>query len=182
MNQPFHIRRAEPADYPALGRLTVSVYENLPGMPGTDEQPDYYAMLRNVAARAGTPTVEIWVASGPANQVLGGVTFVGDMRHYNSGGSAGLQTNASGIRLLAVDPGARRMGVGRALTQTCIRSTADLGNSRVLLHTTRSMKVAWRMYETMGFTRLPDLDFRQGSLDVFGFMLETDAREPGVKT
>ena len=41
----------------------------------------------------------------------------------------------------------------------------------MVLHTTRAMETAWRMYEQLGFRRSPDLDFRQGELEVFGFEL-----------
>jgi hypothetical protein len=37
------------------------------------------------------------------------------------------------------------------------------------------MKVAWRMYEALGFERSPDLDFLQGELPVFGFRLKLAA-------
>ena len=38
-----------PEEYNDLGKLLVKVYAALPGMPQPDEQPDYYAMLANVA-------------------------------------------------------------------------------------------------------------------------------------
>ena len=30
------------------------------------------------------------------------------------------------------------------------------------------------MYEGLGFVRFPEIDFRQGSLEVFGFLLNLD--------
>jgi len=33
------------------------------------------------------------------------------------------------------------------------------------------MKIAWQMYEGIGFERSEDLDFMQGNLPVFGFRL-----------
>jgi len=44
-----------------------------------------------------------------------------------------------------------------------------------VLHTTRVMQTAWAMYEGLGFVRFPEIDFRQGSLDVFGFRLDLTA-------
>ncbi len=46
------IRPVRPEEHNDLGKLLVKVYAALPGMPQPDEQPDYYAMLANVAARA----------------------------------------------------------------------------------------------------------------------------------
>ena len=40
-----------------------------------------------------------------------------------------------------------------------------------MLHTTRMMQTAWAMYERLGFVRFPEIDFRQGNLDVYGFQL-----------
>lgn len=168
----FTIRRAVPGDYDALGRMTVTVYERLPDMPGPDEQPEYYAMLADVASRAAVPGIEILVAAGPDNIILGGVTFVGDMAGYNAGGSAHRCRECAGIRLLAVAPAQQRHGIGKALTLACIRRARELGRAGVVLHTTKSMMAAWQMYTGMGFNRAPELDFSQGRLPVYGFRLD----------
>ena len=42
---------------------------------------------------------------------------------------------------------------------------------QVIIHTTKAMKVVWRMYEHLGFKRSPDLDFMQEELQAFGFRL-----------
>ena len=172
-NKRYEIRRADPGEYKALGRLTAQSYEQLPGMPGRAEQPAYYAMLHDVAGRAGKPFIEILVAVTPEQELLGGVTFVGDMAYYDAGGTAAANKDSSGIRLLAVKPEARGIGVGRALTLACIRKAIERGRSQVILHTTKSMEIAWAMYERMGFTRSPDLDFSQGALSVYGFRFIT---------
>ncbi|WP_022669297.1 GNAT family N-acetyltransferase [Desulfospira joergensenii] len=173
----YEIRLAGPGEYEDLGRMTARAYEELPGMPGLAEQPDYYSMIQDVEGRAALPGILIFVAVSPGNDLLGGVTFVGNMAYYHSGGSAGENTDYSGIRLLAVRPGARNIGVGRALTGACIQRAAQIGRRGVILHTTDSMKVAWKMYERMGFSRSPDLDFIQGQLSVFGFRLKLDPAE-----
>jgi hypothetical protein len=43
--------------------------------------------------------------------------------------------------------------------------------SEVIIHSTKAMQIAWRMYESLGFKRSEDLDFMQGELPVFGFRL-----------
>ena len=91
-----------------------------------------------------------------------------------SGGTATKAINASGIRLLAVDPNTRGMGVGKALTLGCIQYARDRKQSEVILHTTKAMEIAWGMYEKMGFRRSPDLDFKQEQLAVYGFRLKID--------
>lgn len=168
----FNIRQALPRDYEALGKLSVQVYEALPGMPDSKEQPGYYAMLLDVQSRAERPTVEILVAVSQDRKLLGGVTFIGDMKYYDSGGSASNVLYSSGIRLLAVDHSARNSGVGTALTVACMHRAKELGSDQVILHTTKAMEVAWKLYEKMGYQRFPELDFMQGELEVFGFRFD----------
>lgn len=167
----FSIRLARPEEYPALGALTVEAYASLPGMPTVAEQPEYYALLRDVEKRASKPSLRVFAAIDASGEVLGSVDFIGDMGDYGSGGTAGAITDAAGIRLLAVTPASRGRGTGKRLTQYCIDHARDIGRRRVVLHSTRSMQTAWAMYERLGFERFPELDFKQGQLEVFGFAL-----------
>jgi GNAT superfamily N-acetyltransferase len=180
------IRPARAEEYEPLGKLLVKAYVALPGMPQPDEQPDYYAMLANVAARAAKPALTVFVATGDAGTLCGSVDFIDDMRQYGSGGPASRVTDAVGIRLLAVDDAFRGRGIGKALTQFCIARAQQLGKLRVVLHTTRAMQTAWTMYEGLGFVRFPEIDFRQGNLEVFGFRLDlaaaVDGRQSAVRS
>jgi len=42
----------------------------------------------------------------------------------------------------------------------CVRRARRAGATELGLHTSRSMRVAMRMYERMGFTRAPEHDFQ----------------------
>ena len=55
------------------------------------------------------------------------------------------------IRSLVVDPTCRRTGLGRALTEECIRRARRDGASAIALHTSPIMTVALPMYLRMGF-------------------------------
>ena len=63
------------------------------------------------------------------------------------------------VRLLAVLPSARGQGVGTALMAECVRRARQAGAAALGLHTMDMMRAAMRMYERMGFVRVPDLDF-----------------------
>lgn len=65
----------------------------------------------------------------------------------------------AGIRLLAVHPDARGLGIGRALMEECLRRCRQRSVATLVLHTTEVMTVARGMYERMGFTQMPELDF-----------------------
>jgi len=166
----FLIREARHDEFDELGRLMVAVYAGLEGFPGPDEQPGYYDMLTHIGLMAEKPGARLLVAVAEA-KLLGGVVHFSDMAQYGSGGTATQERNASGFRLLAVGPEARGMGVGKALVQRCIDLGKEEGHRQVILHSTEAMKVAWGMYERLGFERSLDLDFLQGELPVFGFRL-----------
>lgn len=171
MNDRLTIRDVRADEAAALGKLMVAAYSALDGFPKADEQPRYYEMLANVARFAERNQARVLVALTAAGELVGGVVYFGDMREYGSGGTATAERDAAGIRLLAVDPAARGLGVGKALTRRCLALAREHGRRTVVLHTTAAMKVAWDMYERLGFRRAEDLDFRQEELQVYGFRL-----------
>lgn len=165
------IRNAYPGEFAEVGQLMVRVYAQLEGFPSETEQPAYYAMLADVGAFTRKPGTELLVAAGREGNVLGAVVYFSDMQYYGSGGTATLERDAAGFRLLAVDTVARGLGIGKGLTQACINKAREQGRAQVIIHSTRAMQTAWGMYERMGFRRSADLDFMQGTLPVFGFRL-----------
>ena len=171
MSAQLTIRDLHPTEFDALGRLMVEVYSNLDGFPKQADQPHYYDMLAGIGRFTEKPSTRVLVAMSPDAHLVGGVVYFGDMAQYGSGGIATSIKNASGIRLLGVDPKFRNSGAGKALARSCIQLARESGNSQVILHTTQAMKVAWALYEKLGFGRSEDLDFLQQSLPVFGFRL-----------
>lgn len=167
----YSIRQAHLAEFSLLGQLTVDAYASLLGMPTPAEQPDYYELLRDVGRRAHNPAISIFVAVSNSGELLGSVDFIADMKQYGSAGAANSIADAAGIRLLAVKPECRGRGIGRSLTAFCTGRARELGKSTVILHTTKAMATAWAMYERMGFRRCVEIDFKQGTLEVFGFWL-----------
>lgn len=63
------------------------------------------------------------------------------------------------IRMLAVTPAARGKGVATALITECIQRSKEKGYSSIGLHTGQFMESAMRLYESLGFERLPQFDF-----------------------
>jgi GNAT superfamily N-acetyltransferase len=169
------IRDLRPSEFAALGQLMVDVYSRLDGFPTPAEQPRYYELLANIGRFAEKPEARVLVAMSDDDGLIGGVVYFGDMAHYGSGGIATTVRDASGIRLLAVDPRFRNSGAGKALTNACIELAREQGHSQVILHTTQAMHVAWALYERLGFTRAEELDFLQEGFPVFGFRLRLHA-------
>ncbi|UOK41779.1 MULTISPECIES: GNAT family N-acetyltransferase [Flavobacterium] len=170
-NQKYTIRNAKPGEFAEIGKLMVQVYSQLEGFPKESEQPNYYKMLANIGDLTNNPGTELLVAVSQDNEIAGGVVFFNDMKYYGSGGTATKEVNSAGFRLLAVSPKERGNGVGKLLTVECIEKAKNKKLNQVIIHSTKAMAIAWKMYENIGFKRSEDLDFMQGELPVFGFKL-----------
>ena len=113
----------------------VQVYSQLEGFPKESEQPEYYKLLHNIGEFTNRPNVELIVAVSTEQTIGGAVVFFGDMQYYGSGGTATQEKNAAGFRLLAVDSSARGQGLGKMLTNECIRRAKERKLSQVIIHT-----------------------------------------------
>lgn len=169
MQQEFTVRNASSEEFGEIGQMLVRVYSQLEGFPKETEQPEYYKMLANIGELTRKPETELLVAISGKGEIAGSVVYFSDMQYYGSGGTATQETNASGFRLLGVDPTFRGQGIGKLLTMECVRRAREKQNTQVIIHTTKAMQTAWKMYEAIGFKRSEDLDFMQGELPVFGF-------------
>jgi GNAT superfamily N-acetyltransferase len=63
------------------------------------------------------------------------------------------------MRLLAVPPSNRNLGIAGALICYCEDKAAATGFDTITLHTTVLMQTAKAMYERRGYVRYPELDF-----------------------
>ncbi len=166
----FEIRPIRPEEFGALADLTVAAYHSIGfEMP---HQAVYDVQLRDVERRAAASCV--LVAATPAGEVLGGVTYVsGPEDPY----SEELSEGEAGIRMLAVAPAAQRRGVGRALTVACLERAQQARRRRVVLHTGTWMPNAIRLYESLGFRRVRELDFSPApGIDLIAYALELTQR------
>ena len=163
------IREAHPEEYTALGLLMVEAYSQLEGFPGPEENPEYYNVLRNVGEFAQKPKAKLIVAVSEEGQVDGGLVYFGDMRYYGAGGEATLSQKAGAFRLLAVSHKASGKGLGKRLVEACFDQARSEGFEYLMIHSTKFMKIARKMYEKMGFVRFPEIDFVKSYVTVYGF-------------
>jgi ribosomal protein S18 acetylase RimI-like enzyme len=81
------------------------------------------------------------------------------------------------VRAFAVAPWAQGRGVGRALMLAAIDAAAASGARRLLLCTQPQMKTAQRLYHSLGFIRVPELDWSPvPGVTLLGFSLPLDVR------
>lgn len=144
----IQIREVLPEEYEDTGALTQRAYAEY-ARPGDLLWDNYFGMLADVARRAGFATVLAAVADG---RIAGTATVELDRTIE---GTQGLQSGQANLRLLAVDPQARRHGAGRRLVGACLQVACRAGKQTATLHTTGQMAAAQRICRSLGFRRDP---------------------------
>jgi ribosomal protein S18 acetylase RimI-like enzyme len=147
VSQTVVVDRAGAADLPRVGELTAGVYVGDGLAP-----PEYVPTLANAAARA--ELAELLVARD-GDAIVGSVALVldgefGEVLHGD---------DEAGFRMLVVHPSARGRGIGELLVMACLDRAREAGKRRMVISTDRRMTTAHRLYERLGFTRLPERDW-----------------------
>ncbi|MDY6054846.1 N-acetyltransferase [Micrococcus sp.] len=150
------VRELRPEDHAQVAELILAAY--LDG-GHLDPRDDYRHELADVAGRAAV--AEILVAELPgkagAPVVTGAVVLAPP-------GSPLAETAREGeyeFRMLAVHPRLHGRGVGRALVEAVLaRARAAAGVHSVVLSTMDTMTSARSLYESLGFRRAPERDWR----------------------
>jgi ribosomal protein S18 acetylase RimI-like enzyme len=141
------VESAGPADFAAIAELTVRVY--------LDERlasEGYAAQLADVAGRADRSALLVVRDDG---RVVASVALVLD----GDFGEITESEDEAAFRMLVVDPAVRGRGVGEVLVRTCLDRARAAGKRRMVLSTDPRMAAAHRLYERLGFTRLPERDW-----------------------
>ena len=142
------VEPAVPADFPAIAELTVGIYlgEGL-------ASDGYAAELADVAGRAGK--AELLVVRDDDGRVVASVALVlaGDF------GEVTESDDEASFRMLAVSPDVRGRGVGELLVRTCVDRARAVGKRRMVISTDPRMRTAHRLYERLGFRRMPERDW-----------------------
>ncbi len=140
------VRLMRPAEVDRVAELAVGAY-----LADYDLSHDYLASIADVGPRAREH--EVWVAQDRATgALLGTVATPRSGGHLSDLGRPG----ELDFRLLAVDPAARGQGVGALLTGYVIELARLRGLERVVLNSGADMVAAHRLYQRLGFTRLPE--------------------------
>jgi ribosomal protein S18 acetylase RimI-like enzyme len=145
---PVSLEPARAEDYARIAELTVGVY-----VGGGLATPAYTPELADVEGRASRS--ELLVARDGTGLVVGSVALVleGDF------GNVIESDDEAAFRMLVVDPVAQGQGVGELLVRACLDRARAAGKTRMVLSTDPLMAAAHRLYERLGFTRLPERDW-----------------------
>ncbi len=143
------IRSARANELDDVGRLTVAAYAAdgvvTPDHPYAEHLADTPERYRHA----------LLLVAAEGDRLLGTVTVV-------SSDSPLVEMCRPGeveVRMLAVDPAARGRGVGELLARACVDAAREQGSERVVLSSGTWMGVAHRLYERLGFVRVPERDW-----------------------
>jgi GNAT superfamily N-acetyltransferase len=161
MAGPLVVRDARPDERAAVRELTLAAYAEYEGVM----EPPAWDGLRDAleAALARESPAERIVAEHGGALVGSVMLFPPAAEDYGGAADAAPWPE---LRLLAVSPEARGLGVGQALVGECVRRARAAGAADLGLHSSRSMRTALRMYERMGFVRAPEYDFHPEGAEV----------------
>ena len=145
---PAAVHPAGPEDFDRIAELTVGVY-----VGGGLADQGYATELADVAGRASR--AELLVVRDDDGSVVGSVALVlaGDF------GEITTSDDEAAFRMLVVDPAVQGRGIGQLLVTTCLDRARAAAKRRMVIATGTRMTAAQRLYERLGFMRLPERDW-----------------------
>ena len=161
------VREARESELDEVGAVTAEIYEGL-------VSPEYLHVVRDARSRFEAPATKQLVAFDDGTDGLLGVAV-----HAAPGSpwrNVALDDDEAEIRMLGVRESARGRGVGEALVRACVALCKAAGIARIVLCTELDMKDAQRLYDRLGFTRLPERDWEPvPGIGLLTYVLEVPA-------
>jgi ribosomal protein S18 acetylase RimI-like enzyme len=133
------------ADADRVNRIALAAFSQF--AKHYDDWPKLAATLSKMADLAASG--EIIVAEADS-EIAGAVAYIPP----GAPKAAFFEPNWPVIRMLVADPARRGLGIGKALTQECLRRARRDRAEVIALHTSPIMTVALPMYLRMGFAKV----------------------------
>ncbi|MBN9612037.1 MAG: GNAT family N-acetyltransferase [Actinobacteria bacterium] len=170
------IRRARPEEFDAIDELIRQAYAHDYGPSDESGDPMHRARVR-------AEDFDVWVAVEGEASLLGSVTT---RRRGGPSLHEDVAPDELDLRLLGVSPAARRRGIGAALMGHVASEASRSGFDWVFLKTAPNMRGAHRLYEQLGFARVPDRDglWIGGNkvLDLFSYRSAASAEDGSARS
>lgn len=141
----LYIRDFDAGDRAAVNRIALAAFTQYQEV--FDDWPAFAAWLGTMADLASQ--LEMVVATWQGS-VVGAVGYT----RPDQPKIEHLPPEHAAIRMLVVEPAARGKGIGRALTDECLRRAQRDGSRAIALHTSTFMEVALPMYRRLGFVEV----------------------------
>lgn len=151
------IRHACEAEHAEIDAVTAAAYAQYEDAVPSAVYAAYVADLGLTAAHARESGILVCEMDG---RIVGSVLFYPDAALEG----LGLPSTWAGFRKLAVHPGFRGAGAGRALVARCLELARSSNAVALGIHTASFMQTACRLYEGMGFRRSPGHDLKASDI------------------
>lgn len=163
----FTVRDALESELGAVRELTLAAYREYAQIM---EPTSWEGLSYAVGAAMETPLAAHRIVAVSRGEIIGSVMLFPAAADAYRGATELVPWPE--LRLLAVAPLARGMGVGQRLVEEVVRRARVSGAPALGLHTSRSMQAGIRMYERLGFVRDPAHDFHgEGNEVVLAYRL-----------
>jgi predicted N-acetyltransferase YhbS len=150
------VRTAGPDDHEHIRAVLRAAYGQYALSLPAEVYDSYLADLLDVERHAQVATLLVAEIDG---LIVGSAAFQPDIGVQRLGWPEAW----AGGRALAVLPEARGLGVARALISTCEQLARKHGAPVFAFHTTGVMTAAVRLYERLGYERVPEYDVEVGT-------------------
>lgn len=144
---PVTLRAYTGADAAAINRLAVLAFSEY-----RDRYTDWPAMSRVLERMSEMAASADIIVAEAGERIVGAVGYMPPFAPKASH----FKPEWALVRMLVVDPAARGLGAGRALSEECITRARRDRVAEIALHTSEMMTVALPMYLRMGFARVAD--------------------------
>jgi len=141
------IRDYNSADADALGKVALEAFGQFRSF--YSDWPALAEFVSNMSILSKTGEI---IVAEDEGQIVGGVAYFGPHQPK----ADYFDVSWPIIRMLVVKPAARGKGLGRHLTEECIKRARRDNSPIIALHTTPIMTVALPLYLRMGFMKIRD--------------------------
>jgi len=167
MSQKIIIREAENNDRDAIAEVMLDAYHQYSEVMPEPLWLEYRKSLLE-SVHGDAPIVRI-IAEIDKKIIGSALLFSSSETAY---GKPELGIHSPILRLLAVTPSARGLGVATHLIHEAARRSRELGATTLNLHTSEMMASAIKLYLRLGFIRAYETDLMNGETLVQGFRLD----------
>jgi ribosomal protein S18 acetylase RimI-like enzyme len=165
MNENITIDLANRSEWPVVAAITKASYAEFAARTNKNFWDVYEQSTEQVLL---TDESAVRIVARLDSTIVGSVVFYEP--YTRRIGNTVLVNEFPEMRLLAVSPSHRNLGIAGDLIRTCEQRAEVAGFKAITLHTTALMKTAKAMYERRGYERYPKLDFEPSpGVVVWGF-------------
>ncbi len=149
------IRDALPNEYDKIRELRLQAYQE----HSSKIPEEHWNALKQQIVTDDRSVSEIDVIVAELNGELVGTVVLFPAKVLGYQGLVEDELEYPELRKLAVSNNVRGKGIAKALVNECIKRSKEKGYTAMGLHTADFMESAVKLYENIGFVRVPELDF-----------------------